>query len=97
MSSKIRKKKKKRKGEGKAIQVVRKVRLPQKLALELHTLGRGGDLTVAERHLRMLRPELDDHIVHEVAFRCADPAGTGGIETGSDPAFGEYADIAITK
>lgn len=94
MARKIRKK---RPGGKNAIQVVRKVRLTQKLALELNTLGRGGDLTAAERHLRMLRPELDEHIVHEVAYRCADPSGTGGVETGHEPGIGEYADIAITK
>lgn len=93
MARKIRKKVKK-KG---AIETVRWVRLSQKVAMELMTLGRGGDLTAAERHLRMVRPELDDHVVHEVCFRCADPGTTGGVRTGEDPKIGPYADIAITK
>jgi hypothetical protein len=96
MARKIRKKTKSKSGKA-AIKVVRKVRLPQKLALELHTLAHGGDLTEAKRHLKMLRPELSAEVIHEVAFRCADPGGTGGIETGVDPKIGNYADVAVTK
>ncbi len=97
MARKLRKKtSKKKRDEPGALKVVSKVRLPQKLALELHTLGRGGHLGAAELHLRMLRPELSADVAHEVAFRCADPSGRGGVETGTDPVLGEYADIAIT-
>jgi hypothetical protein len=96
MPPKIRKKVKKT-GAKKEFAVVRKVRLPRDVALQLNTLARGGDLTAAERHLRMLRPELAPHVIHEVAFRCADPQTAGGIETGHDPAIGDYADVAITK
>ncbi len=72
-----------------------KVRLRKDEAMELMRIG-AEDPALAETHLRMLRPKLSLDARKEVAWRCADPRGRGGIETGTDPEWGEYADIAVT-
>ena len=95
-SRKIRRKTKKTKkpavGE---IRTVRHVRLKKQEALELQRLAMGAGLEEAKRHLRMIRPRLDETAVHEVAWRCEDPMARGGIDTGSDEQ-GDYADVAVT-
>ncbi len=76
--------------------VVRTLRLRKAEAMELQRLANEGGLEDAKRHLRTMRPKLDEAAVHEVAWRCEDPRGRGGIETGTD-AHGDYADLAITE
>jgi len=95
MSRKLRRRGKK-KVKGGAPVVQRRVRLRREEALELANISHGSGLEAAKRHLRFLRPHLDDAAVHEVAWRCGDPRGRGGIITGSDE-DGDYADIAVTE
>ena len=93
---KIRGKAKKAKPRASGPPVRRRVRLRKKEAMELNQLSHEETLDAAKQHLRFLRPRLDEVAVHEVAWRCADPAERGGIETGTD-AEGEYADVAVTE
>lgn len=93
MSRTLRRRGKKAKGAAPATE--RRVRLRREEALELANISHGSGLEAAERHLRFLRPHLDDVAVHEVAWRCEDPIGRGGILTGTDEE-GDYADIAVT-
>jgi len=74
----------------------RVVRLHKDEALELMQLANNDGLEAAKTHLGFLRPRLSAADVHEIAWRCEDPRGRGGIQTGSD-IDGEYADIAITQ
>ena len=87
-----------RKAEAELPKIVtkKKVRVRKQVVLELARMAGDEGLEAAKRHLRMLRPELDPESVHEVAWRCEDPQGRGGIETGWDPQFGDYADIHVT-
>jgi hypothetical protein len=73
----------------------RQVRLRKEEALELQRISIGGDLEASKRHLRFLRPSLDEVAVHEVAWRCEDPRSRGGVQTGTDEQ-GEYADLLVT-
>lgn len=75
--------------------VQRLVRLRREEALELANISHGAGLDAAKQHLRFLHPHLDETAVHEVAWRCEDPRGRGGIQTGTDEQGG-YADIAVT-
>ena len=97
MSRKLRKKSKKpRKASGQSPpRVQRLVRLRREEALELANISHGSGLDAAKQHLRFLHPHLDETAVHEVAWRCEDPRGRGGIQTGTDEQ-GDYADIAVT-
>ncbi len=94
-TKKIRRKAKKKAPEAGAIHVLRRVRIRRPEALEMMRLAHQGDLESAKKYLRMVRPRLDEVAVHEVAWRCADPQGRGGIEMGSDDE-GDYADVAVT-
>ena len=95
-TKKIRRKvKTKKKAEPAAPAVLRKVRLTKHEAMELQRLALGAGLEEAKKHLRMMRPRLDESAVHEVAWRCEDPRARGGIETGTD-ADGDWAELAIT-
>jgi hypothetical protein len=87
--------KKKRSKSGASRKGGLKVRLKKAEALELMRIG-ADDPAMADRHLRMLRPNLSPEARKEVAWRCADPQARGGIETGHDPELGDYADIAVT-
>ncbi|GEM_PF-3433279 len=72
-----------------------KVRLRKDEALELMRIG-ADNPGLADTHLRMLRPKLSLEARKEVALRCSDPGTHGGIETGHDPEWGDYADVAVT-
>ncbi|MCO4771721.1 MAG: hypothetical protein KDA24_16935 [Deltaproteobacteria bacterium] len=101
--SKIRRKSKKRPAPSRASsrppagtpETRRLVRLRKSEALELANICHGAGLEAAKQHLRFLRPHLDEVAVHEVAWRCQDPQGRGGVQTGTD-SDGEYADLAVT-
>ncbi len=97
MSRKLRKKTKKPRmaSAGAPPGVQRLVRLRRDEAMELSNISHGAGLEAAKQHLRFLRPHLDETAVHEVAWRCEDPRGRGGIQTGTDER-GDYADIAVT-
>ena len=95
-SKKIRRKSKKKKAGAGGLPVRLTVRLRREEAMELQRLAHGAGLGEAERHLAMMRPDLDKDVVHEVAWRCEDPLERGGIVTGSD-ADGDYVDIAVTE
>ena len=78
-----------------SIAVSRTVRLRRPDAMEIQRLSNGGGLEDAKRYLRMIRPQLDETAIHEVAWRCEDPRDRGGITTGTDDA-GDWVQVAVT-
>jgi|GEM_PF-2271960 len=86
----------KAKRETPKIETRMKVRMRRDEVMELARLAADDGLDAAKRHLQMIRPTLDPEAVHEVAWRCEEPATRGGIETGSNAEFGDYADVHVT-
>jgi len=64
--------------------------------MHIQRLDKGEDAAAAKRALLAFHPGLPPRDLEEVLLRIRDPQGMGGIETGHDPAIGDYADIALT-
>ena len=101
MARKPKQRKKRKKQSGSRRQavptIVKKVRLSQQHVLQIRQFAIAGDVDGATRTLQIFQPGLNAQELDEVIQRITDPGKLGGIETGSDPALGEYADFAITR
>jgi len=86
-----------RKSKNRTPKTVRKLRLARDQVLHIHEVASSQGLEAAERAVSAFHPQLSADACLEVVHRIADPGQYGGIETGTDPEFGDYADIAITK
>ncbi len=75
----------------------RKLRFARSQVLHIHEIANSQGLDAAERAVAAFHPQLSPDARLEVVHRIADPGQYGGIETGTDPKLGDYADIAITK
>lgn len=86
-------------GKGKAgsPKILRKLRVPRDRMMHIHEVFQAEGLDAAERALAAFHPGLSPDSRLEVVHRISDPGKYGGIETGTDPETGDYADIAITK
>lgn len=76
---------------------LRKLRLPRQQVMHIHEIANSQGLEAAGKAVSAFHPNLSRDALLEVVHRIADPGQYGGIETGTDPELGDYADIAITK
>jgi hypothetical protein len=75
--------------------VLKKIRLPKGQVMHIHRMAKDGDPAAARVALRAFQSQLSERELDQVMTRIANPEASGGIETGEDPIFGEYADFAI--